>query len=298
MDTVDHIFNKILKGKKPLVSEIPELMDFLLNVNHLKIESGFIKSHNMLIGKINNQDLTFFGLFKQILPEIFGYQLLPLINPECLNNHAFLEKRGILLARGDNAVAKDTKIKQTDTELTVMLQALQIIREQSKGNPEYGFNDSFPLFLKAMCCLTPQSYGTRIQDRIRIELKGHKVSPQSNRGDIMVDNIHYEVKNSLITTTNNALNLVQVRLWQNVSYLCFWFNPTTNQFSLYELTHEQMEKEMKDMGASSAHGTQSANENNTNIELRYSIPIDLKDEDFQRWEKSYKSSKLDHLFEA
>ena len=48
-----------------------------------------------------------------------------------------------------------------------------------------------------------------------------------------------------------------------------------------------MLNEMKEVNASSAHGTKKALLENKHIELRYSLKISEKDEVFKRWMKNY-----------
>lgn len=294
---IDPVLNKILQGKKPLIADIPALENYLLSIENLRIENNLIKAKSLTVGQIlpDKSKVNLFGIFKQILPENFGYRLLKKIEPQSPIDPSLLNEPSNDLKVKKN-MSKDIKIHQSIDELKTLSKLLDPIREQAKNNQELGFEDKFGSFLLLMSFLNPQSYGTRIQNRIGLALGGKTVPSQSNKGDILVKDSYYEIKLSFITKTNCALNLVQVRLWQNVNYLCFWFNTDTFEYSLYELTHEQMEEEMKLVGASSAHGTKSVNEKNENVELRYSLNIDANDPHFQRWEKNYKSSKLDHLF--
>jgi len=172
------------------------------------------------------------------------------------------------------------------------------IRAEAKKDKSFGFNWNFDEFLKAMYLLTSQAYGPRIQTRIINELKWVKIKASQNLGDAlaMINNTYYEIKVSLISSSNSSMNLVQIRLWQNVNYLCFWFDIRTSKFSVYILTHDQMKAETELMMASAAHGTKEANEVNQNVELRLSIKIDENNENFKRWESKYKSNILDFLF--
>lgn len=187
----------------------------------------------------------------------------------------------------------------SNNDIDALCDLVSEVRVEAKDNNEFGFNDEFPTFLKKMYLLNPQSYGPRIQNRIRKELKWDKIKPSADNGDILSpkDQSPYEVKASLITESNQQLNLVQIRLWQNVSYICFWFNVKTGEFSTYILTHEQMEDEVGIMG-SSAHGTKSSIQENKNKELRLSLNIDKLDLNFVRWESLYKSDLLDFLFKV
>lgn len=166
------------------------------------------------------------------------------------------------------------------------------LTKKISSNKEYGFDQNLEEFIKAMSLLKPQSYGKRIENRIIQDLNNKPVSPKEDKGD-MVDNNgqFYEIKTSLITETNNALNLVQIRLWQEIDYyFCLAFdlrNLKDIAIHQFMLTKEQMTKEMLLLNATSAHGTKSAIKENKTVELRYSLKIDEKNEVFKRWKKDY-----------
>ena len=150
-------------------------------------------------------------------------------------------------------------------------------------------------FILLMSLKNPQSYGSLIQNRIIKELNGQKVKPSLNRGDILLDNDYHEIKASILTPTNNVMNLVQIRLWQEINgYYCFAFDiRTKNKFDIFQyyLSHDQMFEEVKLLG-SSAHGTKIVTAENTHNEKAIRINIDNNDSNFMRWNSIYKKQIL------
>lgn len=168
---------------------------------------------------------------------------------------------------------------------------MKYIKEQSKGNPEFAFDEDLSFFLKIMKFLTPQSYGSRVQNKLIESLNFKKVDPKLDKGDYK-DKFghHYEVKISLITETNDALNMVQLRPWQDIKgYICIALDLRDVNPNIYTfmLDKKQMQEECNLMKATAAHGTKNAIENNDNVELRLGLIISEKNEHFLRWKQNY-----------
>ena len=150
-------------------------------------------------------------------------------------------------------------------------------------------------FILLMSLRNPQSYGAMIQNRIIAQLNGKKVKATLNRGDIFLDNNYHEIKASILTPSNNVMNLVQIRPWQDIAgYYCFAFDiRTKNKFDIFQyyLSHDQMFEEVKTLG-SSAHGTKIVTAENTHNEKAIRINIDNNDSNFMRWNSMYKKQIL------
>ena len=146
-------------------------------------------------------------------------------------------------------------------------------------------------FIKKVSLLSPQSYGLKIEKYINKELNSNLVMAAKNRGDLNLKGRYIEVKSSIITKRNPFLNMVQIRLYQDLDYyLCCAFDVRDiyNYKSHYFLlTHDQMENEMKIVSSSNAHGTKDSIKNHENIELRYSLLISNNSGDFKRWKSKY-----------
>jgi hypothetical protein len=150
-------------------------------------------------------------------------------------------------------------------------------------------------FILLMSLKTPQSYGSLIQNRIIKQLKGEKVKASLNKGDILINKNYCEIKSSILTHSNNVLNLVQIRPWQELSgYFCFAFDIRyTRIFNIHQyfLTHGQMMQELSILGQS-AHGTKVVTAKNTHNEKAIRINVSNDDSNFKRWEHSYKINVL------
>lgn len=172
-------------------------------------------------------------------------------------------------------------------------------RDVISKNKKWGFDLPEKEFIKGMVCLNPQSYGARIETYIKERLGFTKVKAKDNRGDIMnsVANLFYEVKISLLTLSNSALNLVQIRLWQeNDYYLCVAYDLrdiSNYRKYIFLLTHDEMEKECE--RANAAHGTSVSNNNNKNVELRLSINCDENNDTFDKWKENYLIDDYDQI---
>jgi len=158
-------------------------------------------------------------------------------------------------------------------------------------NKDFGFDLLEKEFIKCVSILTPQSYGNRIENRIKYDNDWGKVKASECLGDAKTQSKNYvEVKVSIITPINNSLNIVQIRLFHSIDYyLCVAYDlRDLNNYKKYSylLTHNQMEKECV-ICASNAHGTKNTNIINNNVEKRLSFNINENDKTFLRWNKKY-----------
>jgi len=180
----------------------------------------------------------------------------------------------------------------SDYELDKAIKVLDIVREEAVNDYNYGFDDDWDTFMKKMRILTSQSSGARIQNYIFKAFGWEKIPANLNKGDVKNSiGQYYEVKATMITTSNTSANVVQIRLWQDVSgYHVFVIDSTNN----YKLTHFQLSKnEMKqevEMCASQAHGTKEINKANHHIEYAIRIPWKKGDKVYDRWMDRYKQS--------
>lgn len=166
------------------------------------------------------------------------------------------------------------------------------ISELIKQNKEFGSTLPIRDFVLLMQMLTPQAYGARIQNRLISEIGFKKVKQSDDEGDCEdVFGDRWEIKASIVTNTNNFLNLVQIRPWQNIKgYLCVVFDTRVDPMAImvYRLFKNNMQEECIFCKAASAHGVRAVlAENNKNIELRFGIKIDESDSDFIRWNNKY-----------
>ena len=108
-----------------------------------------------------------------------------------------------------------------------------------------------------------------------------KVKATENAGDFKLNGKNYEYKVSL--NEEDLLHMVQIRLWQGCDYIIQSIQ--TDKVYTFELLHEQMKQELKNIGATPAHGTTEANKSNTNVELR--ATLEVGGSDWDRWISHY-----------
>ena len=163
-------------------------------------------------------------------------------------------------------------------------------------NRDKKFGSDLPVrdYVTILRFLTPQSYGCKLQD-LFIKMLGLTPTPSKDNSGDCRDNMgdFYEVKCSIVTTTNSSLNFVQIRPWQEVrGYFGIVIDTRVDPYRIevYRLSKSDMERECKELNATSAHGTRKANELNSNVELRLSVPIDQSNHHYIRWKNKYLSN--------
>lgn len=153
------------------------------------------------------------------------------------------------------------------------------------ANKEFGFGYSWDTFIRLMKTFcSAQSYGARIQNRWKKENDAATVKSADNKGDAKKCGTYYELKSSI--SSDGKVNIVQIRLHQNVEYKILVFDIRGEKTVCYqfELSHKQMLDEVSKLGTS-AHGTLEATKNNETKE--YAIRMIIGDGAFKRWVNTY-----------
>jgi len=168
-----------------------------------------------------------------------------------------------------------------------------LVRSITSKDNDAGMDLPIEDFILVMQMLTPQSYGSRLEKRLIKQLGFNRIKSDKNMGDCE-DSFgdQWEIKSSIINISNDCLNMVQIRPWQDIKgYIVVVFDTRIDPIDIqvYRLDKNQMDKECDLCSANSAHGTKNANKNNKNVELRFSIKIDKSDIAFQRWQQ-YRSN--------
>ena len=138
-------------------------------------------------------------------------------------------------------------------------------------------------FYKITSLLSPQSRSILWQNYYIKKNNCIKIHINEDRGDFIKDKEYYEYKASGFNS-DSALNIVQIREWQNCSYIIQSIQDTGEVFT-FKLTANEMKKEVVLCKASVAHGTQTSNIKNKNIEKR--MTIKKGDNNWLRWQKKY-----------
>ena len=138
-------------------------------------------------------------------------------------------------------------------------------------------------FYKITSLLSPQSRSVLWQNYYIKKNNCIKIPVDKDRGDFIKDREYYEYKASGFNS-DDKLNIVQIREWQNCSYIIQSIQNTGTVFT-FRLTADEMKKEVVLCKASVAHGTKTSNVKNKNIEKR--ITIKKGDKNWLRWKRKY-----------
>jgi len=119
--------------------------------------------------------------------------------------------------------------------------------------------------------LNPNSYGTHIQEYIRMSLNAWDVSASEERGDFKVGGKYFEVKASYLSQKNESYSMTHMRTWQRFNfYLCCFIDCDNNFKPQFYLIDKNITAKMK---LSFMNGTPSSNVNNTNVEMRATVKV-------------------------
>lgn len=142
--------------------------------------------------------------------------------------------------------------------------------------------------------LTAQSKSTKQENRICQILDGKKIKAEADKGDFVDKNgDFFEIKCSTPSKDGNILNVVQIRLHQQIEYyICVFIDDIYYKNNLaFKLTKQQMKDECNLIG-SLAHGT--VKKSQINPEMRFSIKIDdINSPITKRWYNMYRDQNLE-----
>lgn len=141
-------------------------------------------------------------------------------------------------------------------------------------------------FYKISSVLSPQSRSPIWQNYFIRKYECTKIPAQENKGDFRKNDKYYEYKASGYNR-DNAIHVVQIRLWQSCDYIIQYISDEGAVTFL--LTHENMQEETDKLNASSAHGTQTVSQVNIYNELR--MTIKLHSSGWERWIQKYYREK-------
>lgn len=163
-------------------------------------------------------------------------------------------------------------MKIVESELDTLIRLRRELRSISNKDLN---NLSWPLFLKVLrASRTPQSYTSKLEERIFKNQGWKKVPSREGRGDA-VDSMgfYYEIKISWIVEANSSVNMVQLRPWQNLNggYYIVVIEEFSKNIHIFKLSKKEMEKAIKEFG-SSAHGELETYSINERPELAIRFP--------------------------
>lgn len=143
------------------------------------------------------------------------------------------------------------------------------------------------LFIRRMCLLNAQSWGSRVQNYLASFYDWKAVAQSLDKGDVTLSDGQYcEVKVTIITASNAEANFVQLRQHQQIAgYRLFVIDSNYKVFR-FDLTKAQMAIEITKVGQS-AHGTKGAVVKNLSKEESVRFPWDRENETKTRWISNY-----------
>lgn len=159
-----------------------------------------------------------------------------------------------------------------------------------KNNADQLEHENWDVFIKAMCQINPQSYGSIIEKRIIRELGLTRNRSNQGTGDCHdMFGVNHEIKISMVRDINSRINLVQIRDWQSTDYYCFAFFLSHEDVygACFRLTHEDMVEELEITNATNAHGTKHVADSNMHVERSIRLRPSMTDEHFLRWIDCY-----------
>ena len=190
------------------------------------------------------------------------------------------------LTRADTAPAsRPTLCVELSDE--AVLARMDAVRVAARNNPRYAFDEPWSVFARRMRMLTPQSYGTRFQNRFAEHFGWKVIGSSLNRGDVLDEyGDHHEVKTTVITRSNTGVNFVQIRPHQDIAgYHLFVIQPNSTVVHFW-LSKAQMNAEVARIGTS-AHGTSSAVSANQTREYAIRFEWTPQHGDAARWMSRY-----------
>ena len=117
--------------------------------------------------------------------------------------------------------------------------------------------------------LTPNSYGKRVEERIRQEIDVVRVPQSKDLGDYKASRMYIECKVSYCSRKKNTYNITHIRPWQMFNYYLLCFVDCDDNFRPhYYLVNKHVIHKMK-LGY--MNGTPKSNLNNHNVEYRVTI---------------------------
>lgn len=171
--------------------------------------------------------------------------------------------------------------KEQESMIDTFLKQKRTIFESACKNTRFGFDDTTRLFLKKMHCLTPSSYGTRIQNWFIDKSGMIKVDKKINRGDFKnILEAYFEFKISYKTLANEY-SFIQIRPKHEIDgYVLMAVDPDKNYNADYfYLSHKDINAEVLAIGNVIHGGTDL-----------YKIPLVVNSYTYKRWLDTYKIS--------
>lgn len=178
--------------------------------------------------------------------------------------------------------AQQAELERLDEVIT----SLDEVRRAAKRRG-YGAGDPWPLFIRKMRMLNPQSWGAKVEAFLCTLHGWKKIAASLDRGDAL-DRAgkHHEVKATIITASNAEANFVQIRPHQDITGYHMFVVDRAYELHHFILTKAEMAEELALCGGR-AHGTEAAVGQNTTTEWAIRFTWKAGNETYDRWMERY-----------
>jgi hypothetical protein len=170
------------------------------------------------------------------------------------------------------------------------------VRNNAKKNKKYGFDLPLKLFFKVLYCyITPQSYGTRVQNRFINDYELKSVPSSKDKGDVITkNNKNGELKCSF-RDVSDEFHFVQIRPFQNCDFYLFTAIDTEDDYKKYDfcILKKDINKALTKLKATNCHGVEENKIDISRQELRFSVKINSKN-----WDYLVKNFLVDNIKET
>jgi hypothetical protein len=167
------------------------------------------------------------------------------------------------------------------------------VRKKGNKNKKYGFEFPLNFFLKTMYCFfTPQSYGTRIQNRLIIDYDLMSVPASEDKGDVVNKNNKYGELKCSFRDIEDKVHFVQIRPFQGCDFYLFTAIDSKDDYKEYNfcVLKKDIKNFLEKLKAHNCHGVKKNKKDNSREELRFSVKFNS-----EIWEYLVKNFLIDDI---
>lgn len=158
----------------------------------------------------------------------------------------------------------------------------QILIEENEDNSIEEISLLNIITISGSGIFSPQKRISFLEDKLKQMFSWTPISPAEERGDYIDNSGHnFELKCSA-TNDSNTINILQVRIWQDVDYyrIIYFDLDEPLKSKSYIVPKEDMINEIEKYGHAT-HGTKNANKDNHKIEYGFHLPV------INEWDDKY-----------
>lgn len=175
----------------------------------------------------------------------------------------------------------------TIDELDALIGRMEAVRDEAAGDDYFGMDDDWPLFIRHMRMLTPQSASPRILNYLAGEHGLRAVPACEDRGNVRDHDLeHWAMKVTVVTSTNPGTNFVQLRPYQDLAGYQLFVVDQDYRVWHFQLTAKEMERELGPAPAM-AHGNDTTRKVNPRSEYAIRFEWDPTSGRTKDWIEKY-----------